>query len=217
MAGHFTLPKLRPDLVDTAFPSGEPRPKWLPQVKLHSVTRSDPRSIMTAVQHLKTSDPLYYNSLVDNHTKRHLTKRAVKHYLHKCGFLGDDGNVYPTREEQMEANRAYRLLEEREAILRKVEIRERGRLERLKRAARAGDITFTRDGIFETKPCYTCDVYHRVASISSTSQPCPGSLLGKFNHQQLAPIPEQYRIKSKTALKVSTPPGAFLLLHTIYG
>ena len=191
----LALPKLRPDLLAAAFPpEAEPHPKWLPQVKLRSNAKPNSGSINTAVQAMKVYDPLYYNSLVDKNTKKHLAKPNVKRHMHHCGFMAEDGAVYPTRQEQLEANRAYRLFEEREAILRMVETRERSRLDRLKKAARAGDITFTRDGIFETKPCNTCDVYHKVASIMNTNEPCPGSNLATryASLQQLDPLPDTY-------------------------
>ena len=173
------LPKLRPDLVQAAFPTNQPRPQcedW-----------READGLSTAVHSLKKSEPLYYNSLVDEHTKRHLTKPSVKQHLEKHGFIAKDGTVYPTQQEQIEANRANRLLEEKEAVLLKVEERERARMERLRQMARAGDIVFTKDGIVETKLCCLCNSYHKVGSLLSPTEPCPGSQLAKY--AMLDPFP----------------------------
>lgn len=198
----FTLPKLRPDLIQAAFPTNQPRPRWAP--------RSEADSLSTAIRSLKMSDPLYYNSLVDKHTKRHLTRPSVKIHFEKCGFIAKDGTVYPTRREQIEANRANRLLEEKEAILLKVEERERARMERLRKMARAGDVVFTKEGIVEAKPCSLCHSYHKIASLLSPPEPCPGSQLAKY--ATLDPLPATYR--SKTSRKVSSLPVYHYSVYT---
>ncbi len=196
MAAYYArpLPTLGPIPMESIWPRSEHRLTGrMPQGKL---CRPDLGSTATAVHQLKVYDPLYYNSLVDKNTKKHLTKPTVHQHLHYQGLVSKDGTVHPTRQEQVEANRTYRFQEEREALLLKVEAREQARLRRLRKAARAGDITFTRDGIYETKPCYTCKVKHKVASITNPIEPCPGSRLAKYNvPQHLAPLPEPYRTR----------------------
>ena len=177
---------LRPDLVQAAFPTNQPHPQ--------SGNKKEADGLSTAVHSLKDSEPLYYNSLVSEHTKRHLTKPSVKQHLEKHGFIAKDGTVYPTQQEQIEANRANRLLEEKEAILQKVEERERARMERLRQMARAGDIVFTKDGIVETKPCGLCNSYHKVGSLLSPTEPCPGSQLAQY--AMLDPLPAFYQQKA---------------------
>jgi len=158
------------------------------------------------------SDPLYYNSLVDKHTKRHLTRPSVKIHFEKCGFIAKDGTVYPTRREQIEANRANRLLEEKEAILLKVEERERARMERLRKMARAGDVVFTKEGIVEAKPCSLCHSYHKIASLLSPPEPCPGSQLAKY--ATLDPLPATYRSKTSRKHKRGAPMGGHVSTQT---
>ena len=183
----LTVLMLRPDLVQAAFPTSQPHPQC--------GNKKEADGLSTAVHSLKDSEPLYYNSLVDEHTKRHLTKPSVKQHLEKHGFIAKDGTVYPTQQEQIEANRANRLLEEKEAILQKVEGRERARMERLRQMARAGDIVFTKDGIVETKPCGLCNSYHKVGSLLSPTEPCPGSQLAQY-YAMSDPLPVFYQQKA---------------------
>ena len=131
---------------------------------------------------MKAKDPYCYNSLVDKHdTSKRVQKSAVKKHLHQMGFTAVDGTVYPTREEQIEANRINRLYKEREEKLRKLHVREQSHLRHLSKAARAGEVMFTKDGVFESSPCEECDIYHQVAPplTTNTNPPCPSSSLGK--------------------------------------
>ena len=128
---------------------------------------------------MKAKDPYCYNSLVDKHdTSKCVQKPAVKKHLHRMGFTAVDGTVYPTREEQIEANRINRLYKEREEKLRKLHVREQSHLRHLSKAARAGEVMFTKDGVFESSPCEECDIYHQVASPLTTNTN-PSSSLGK--------------------------------------
>ena len=211
----YYLPPVRSDLIAAATFPGTPQPqypsRWLPQGGKFSALSGT--TIPTAIRSLKNSNPLYYNSLMDKYTRRHLTKPGVHSHLHKCGFISEDGTVCPTRLEQIEANRAYRLQGERDANLRAFENREKARLHRLRKAAAAGDVTFTRDGIYETKPCLECGFKHKVASVMSNSEVCPGSQMA--NHgapHQLEPLPKNYRKKRSGFKKVShVPMEAFLM------
>ena len=64
--------------------------------------------------------------------------------------------------------------------MRWMDCKEKNRLDRLKRAAKSGDVTFTKYGVFETKRCPECDVYHRVPSVCSMNEPCPCSTLATY-------------------------------------
>lgn len=88
------------------------------------------------------------------------------------GYPAIDGKYYPTKEKAMRVTRA---IEERERFKRWMENKEKDRLDRLKRAAKNGDVTFTKYGVFETKRCPECDVYHRVPSVWSMNEPCPSA------------------------------------------
>ena len=172
-----------PSMLSTIFP-GEAR--WLRPYCAGG--KPDKNAVATAMRYLKEVDPLYYNSLVDKHTKGYRNKPPIKSHLQKYGYLAEDGKVYPTRREQLEANKISRIVREREAMVTQLEIREKERLERLKRAARAGKIAFTPEGIFETKPCAVCpSVYHKVPSIMEPENPCPGSCLNtsRFSNPRL--------------------------------
>lgn len=204
-AKHCALPTLNPDpmalTMEEVRPSSERRRRWMPPGKL-GASRPYYGSTATVVKHLQASDPLYYNSLVDKDIWRYFKKPTVHRHLLKRGIVTKDGTACPTRQERIVTNRTYRFQEDQEALLLRVEAREQARLQRLRRAARVGDITFTREGVFETKPCSTCGVKHKVASISSPIEPCPGSRLAKYNLPKfLAPLPEPYR--SRKSRKVS--------------
>lgn len=137
---------------------------------------------------------------MDKYTKSYRTKPGVRDHLHKRGFISEDGTVYPSRLEQIEANRAYRLQGERDANLRAFENRERARLHRLRKAARAGDVAFTGDGIYETKPCLHCGFKHKVASVMNNSEVCPGSMMAKHGAPyQLKPLPRKKRSHKKVS------------------
>ena len=133
---------------------------------------------------MKAKNPLYYNSLVDKHTSKYMQKADVKKHLHQMGFTAVDGTVYPTRQEQIEANRVNHLLEEGQAMLRKLDVREQSRLRRLGKAARAGELTFTKDGVYEADFCQDCHVYHKMASRLHMDSPCPSSYLGRRQVKQ---------------------------------
>ena len=145
---------------------------------------------------MKDKNPLYYNSLVDKHTSKYMQKADVKKHLHQMGFTAVDGTVYPTRQEQIEANRVNRLLEESQAMLRKLDMREQSRLRRLGKAARAGELTFTKNGVYEADLCDDCHVYHKLASKLNITSPCPSSYLGRRQVQEQ----EQEKIVSKVRI-----------------
>ncbi len=123
---------------------------------------------------MKAKDPLYYNSLADKHTTKYVEKPAVKKHLHTMGLTAVDGTVYPTREEQFEANRINRLYEERQDMLCKLVMREQSHLCHLRRSARAGELMFTKNGVFETNPCDDCHIYHKVTSYLHAHPPLWG-------------------------------------------
>lgn len=149
-----------------------------------SLATLSPSSAEVGARSLKTHDPLYYNSLLDRHTRRcYMCKRNVKNHLVGGGFLSREGVVYPSREELTEANRFNRLRREQEEMLREVERREAGRLRRLKRAAGVGEVMFTSDGVVELKPCRFCgNPSHVVPPLMCPREVCPGSLMAVRGH-----------------------------------
>ncbi len=86
------------------------------------------------------------------------------------------GRLYHDRIKALRQNRD---IEKREKVIRKLQMRENARLDRLKEAAKFGDIAFTKDGVFETKPCPSCNVHHKVPYICGVEEPCPNSHLAK--------------------------------------
>ena len=113
-----------------------------------------------------------------------MQKADVKKHLHQMGFTAVDGTVYPTRQEQIEANRVNRLLEDGQAMLRKLDMREQSRLRRLGKAARTGELTFTKDGVYDASLCDDCHVYHKLASRLNINSPCPSSYFGRRQVEQ---------------------------------
>ena len=93
------------------------------------------------------------------------------------GYVAGDGRLYHDR---MKALRITRDVAKREEVLRNLQLRENARLDRLKEAAKSGDIAFTKDGVFETKPCPSCGVYHKVPYVCGVEEPCPNSHLAKY-------------------------------------
>ena len=86
------------------------------------------------------------------------------------------GRLYHDR---IKALRESRDIAKRERVIRNLQMRENARLGRLKEAAKSGDIAFTKDGVFETKPCPSCGVYHKVPYVCGVEEPCPNSYLAK--------------------------------------
>ena len=164
---------------------------------------ADLTSAGVGARSLKTRNPLYYNSLLDRHTRHcYMCKRNVKKHLVDGGFLSREGVVYPSREELAEANRFNRLRREQEEMLREVERREAGRLRRLKRAARVGEVVLTSDGIVELKPCHFCgNTSHTVPPLMCPCEACPESLMAARGHYP--PNSGTHRQKETIRAKVS--------------
>lgn len=97
--------------------------------------------------------------------------------LTPLGFVAGDGRIYHDRSKAL---RITRDVAKREEVIRNLQRREHARLDRLKQAAKSGDIAFTKDGVFETKPCPSCDVYHKVPYVCGVEEPCPNSYLAKY-------------------------------------
>ena len=74
--------------------------------------------------------PTPYNSLRDKNLRGYFERPQVKEFLKRSGFVAD-GCYVVTKEEEKLADKARRLLAEREAILSKLQKKERDRLERL--------------------------------------------------------------------------------------
>ena len=98
---------------------------------------------------LKIRNPLYYNSLLDTHTKRYRCRDSVRSHLVRAGFLSRQGLAYPSREELLETSRQCRLRRQQKDVLRGAEKREGKRLQRLRVAAGVGRVLFTSDGIVD--------------------------------------------------------------------
>lgn len=113
--------KLPIDLLESAYPE---------------LATADPplksRYIQTLLEAANAlfQQPTPYNSLRDKHLKGYFERPHVKEFLKESGFVAD-GCCAATREEEQLAGKARRLLAEREAILNKLEQKERDRLERL--------------------------------------------------------------------------------------
>lgn len=97
--------------------------------------------------------------------------------LTPLGFVAGDGRLY---QDKTKALRVTRDVAKREEALRNLQMRENARLDRLKEAAKAGDVAFTKDGVFETKPCPSCNLYHKVPYVCGVEEPCPNSHLAKY-------------------------------------
>ena len=97
-------------------------------------------------------------------------------FLTPLGYVGGDGRIYRNRSKAL---RVTRDLARKEEAVRNLQMRENARLDRLKEAAKSGDIAFTKDGVFETKPCPSCGIYHKVPYICGVEEPCPNSHLAK--------------------------------------
>lgn len=113
--------KLPKDLLESAYPE---------------LATADPplksRYVQTLLEAANAlfQQPTPYNSLRDKHLKGYFERPQVKDFLKESGFVAD-GCYAATREEEQLAGKARRLLAEREAILNKLEQKERDRLERL--------------------------------------------------------------------------------------
>ena len=139
--------------------------------------------IDAAIKYLKAADPLYYNSLVDKNTHKHLKKRAVRQHLQQHGFMSKSGIIYLTQQERVAARAANTLERSRQDALRKVQERERERLRRLRLAHKNGDIIMTPLGDYiETQACSICTTCHPVTLHTMDYSPCPGSVQNKYFH-----------------------------------
>ena len=116
-----TVPKLPTDLIDAAFDS---ETDHCPQMQYL-------RRLLEAANDSSQSCP--YNSLHDKHLKAYFKRTNVKEFLHKVGLVDADGAALQTKEEDSLAAKARHLLAERESILRKLEQKERERLERVRK------------------------------------------------------------------------------------
>lgn len=153
MAGVLGIPpKYCYDFISSALPK-----------KPHVTSPKDVLERKGAKRSGLTSTPLLLNRVQQRKTL------PQKNFL---GYLAVDGKYYPTKEKAIRVTRA---VEERERFLQWLECRENNRLERLKAAAKSGDIVFTKDGVFESKPCPSCGAYHKLPSLCNVNEPCPCS------------------------------------------
>ena len=157
-----TLPKIPSKLVNTAFPPDEPRPPWLLNKRAKRKERPFPAPSKTLPCPKEARG----------------RKRSNRKYR-------VDG--YPSREElakvRYDSDSAFlaKKLEE----MRRLEEMNRQHYKQLKRAARAGDLAVTKDGVFESKPYSSCpaNTYHKVASLTEFQDPCPGSHMAQHSQR----------------------------------
>lgn len=134
------LPRLPSDMIRAAFPESS-LPKWLQRSFQNSYqTKADKNAIMSALHVIKAADPLYYNSLIDRHTKSYRTKPVVVKNLLKNGVITDDGSLRMNKKEKVGVRRAVRLIEEREAKVQQLEAQKQERTKRLKQAVCCRDL-----------------------------------------------------------------------------
>lgn len=128
------LPRLPSDIIRAAFPESS-LPKWLQKSFQNPYqSKADKNAIMSALHAMKAADPLYYNSLIDRHTKSYRTKPVVMKNLLKNGVITDDGTLRMNKNEKTEVRRAVRMIEEREAKMQLLEVRKQERTKRLKQS-----------------------------------------------------------------------------------
>ena len=113
------LSKLPKDLLESAYPD-------LADQRLKS------KYIQTLLEAANAlfQQPTPYNSLRDKNLRGYFDRPQVKEFLKRSGFVAD-GCYAVTKEEEKLADKARRLLAEREAILSKLQQKERDRLKRL--------------------------------------------------------------------------------------
>ena len=70
------------------------------------------------------------------------------------------------------------------AILERIDKLDHARIQRLRRAARVGQIVFTKQGIFETVECKECKTHHKLNPSLRLPNPCPASEFGKKYHMK---------------------------------
>ena len=158
----ITLPKIPSKLVDTAYPPGEPRPSWLLNKRAKRKERPLPSPSKT---------------LPCPKEARGRKRSNRKHRV----------DSYPSREElaNVRDNSESAFLAKKLEDMRRLEEMNRQRYKQLKRAARAGNLAVTKDGVFESKPCNSCPAYtyHKVASLTEFQDPCPGSHMAQHNQK----------------------------------
>lgn len=155
-----TLPKIPSKLVDTAFPPGEPRPSWLQNKRTKRKEKPFPAPSKTPPCSKEARGK----------------KRSNRKHRRVYG--------YPSREDlakDHDSDSAF--LAKKLEDMRRLEEMNRQRYKQLKRAAKAGDLALTRDGVFESKPCSSCpaNTYHKVASLTEFRDPCPGSHMAQHS------------------------------------
>ena len=72
---------------------------------------------------------------------------------------------------------------------------EHDRLTRLQKAARAGELIRTKQGVFETNSCNICGFHHKVSLFLDNQLPCPGTEYGKnfyTSHTELRELIESF-------------------------
>lgn len=113
------LPKLPKDLLESAYPD----------LADQSLKSKYIQTLLEAANAL-FQQPTPYNSLRDKNLRGYFERPQVKDFLKRSGFVAN-GSYVVTKEEEKLADKARRLLAEREAILNKLQQKERDRLERL--------------------------------------------------------------------------------------
>ena len=163
--------KLPKDLVDTASAAGSGN-EQCPQ-------RQCLRSLQRTADDFPNTPSCPYNSLHDKHLKGYFKRSNVREFLQKVGLVAEDGTVLQTKEEERLATKVYHLLAERELILRKLEQKERERLERLHKLAAKTNIEMSADSLLLEKQTNSIQETQRKLMLLRAQDPC--------SEQEMAP------------------------------
>ena len=156
--------KLPKDLVDTASTAGSGNEQWPQRQCLQSLQRTTNDFPSTP------SSP--YNSLHDKHLKGYFKRSNVREFLQKVGLVAEDGTVLQTKEEERLATKVHHLLAERELILRKLEQKERERLERLHNLAAKTNIEISADSLLLEKQANSIQETQRKLMLLRAQEGC---------------------------------------------
>ena len=80
------------------------------------------------------------------------------------------------------------------SLLERMSQLDRARLQRLRRAAKVGEIIFTREGVFESTACGVCNTHHKVAPFLRLQSPCPGRR--KYTSENWATLTRSNQLKT---------------------
>ncbi len=94
-------------------------------------------------------------------------------------------------------------------IIHKLNQVDRARVDRLRRAAKVGEVIFTKQGIFESTVCSACNYHHKLTSILNTTTPCPATEYGRkyySDHVTERNSMESFPLNKLLNMKRTSPP-----------